>query len=201
MIKLGITGGIGSGKSYVSSLLEKRGVPLYDTDSRAKTLTVDSPEIRDGLTALLGAGVYAPDGSLNKPLLASYLFAGEENARRVNSIIHPCVFDDFLLWAERMRSEGCRLVGMESAILFESGFNKGVDKTVMVYAPEALRIRRVMQRDGMSERQVLSRMKAQMGDEEKRKKSDFVILNDGISSLEPQIDNLLIALIGRKDIG
>ena len=90
---------------------------------------------------------------------------------------------------------------MESAILFESGFNKGVDKTVMVYAPEALRIRRVMQRDGMSERQVLSRMKAQMGDEEKRKKSDFVILNDGISSLEPQIDNLLIALIGRKDIG
>ena len=70
MIKLGITGGIGSGKSYVSSLLEKRGVPLYDTDSRAKTLTVDSPEIRDGLTALLGAGVYAPDGSLNKPLLA-----------------------------------------------------------------------------------------------------------------------------------
>ena len=96
MIKLGITGGIGSGKSYVSSLLEKRGVPLYDTDSRAKMLTVDSPEIRDGLTALLGAGVYAPDGSLNKPLLASYLFAGEENARRVNSIIHPCVFDDFL---------------------------------------------------------------------------------------------------------
>ena len=147
------------------------------------------------------------EDGLGKHMLAEILAAaavcsaGEENARRVNSIIHPCVFDDFLLWAERMRSEGCRLVGMESAILFESGFNKGVDKTVMVYAPEALRIRRVMQRDGMSERQVLSRMKAQMGDEEKRKKSDFVILNDGISSLEPQIDNLLIALIGRKDIG
>ena len=95
MIKIGITGGIGSGKSYVSHLLEEAGIPVYDTDTEAKKLTLSHPRIREGLLALLGEEVYKADGSLNKPVLANYLFASTENAGRVNRIIHPCVYEDF----------------------------------------------------------------------------------------------------------
>lgn len=200
MIKLGITGGIGSGKSYVSSILNKRGIPLYDTDSQAKRLTVSDCSIRNGLTALLGCQVYMPDGNLNKPVLASYLFANEENARKVNSIIHPRVYEDFLRWAADMERNNHPLTAMESAILFESGFDKIVDRIVMVYAPEPLRIQRVMTRDGITEAQVRTRMRAQMDEKEKCKRADFVIVNDGVSPLGEQIDRVLLSLVGRKDI-
>ena len=127
MIKIGITGGIGSGKSYVSHLLEKAGIPVYDTDTEAKKLTLSHPRIREGLLALLGEEVYKADGSLNKPVLASYLFASAENAGRVNRIIHPCVHEDFQQWADRQAASGTEVVAMESAILFESGFHAIVD--------------------------------------------------------------------------
>lgn len=200
MIRLGITGGIGSGKSYVAALLVQRGMPLYDTDSRAKQLAVSHPLIRKGLADLLGKEVYAPDGSLNKPLLASYLFFGEANARKVNSIIHPCVFNDFLHWAESLERKGCLLAGMESAILFESGFDRAVDKVLAVWAPETLRIRRAMERDNAAEVQVRARMAAQDSDEEKRRKADFVVVNDGDAPLAPQIDRILLSLVGRKEL-
>lgn len=200
MIKLGITGGIGSGKSFVASLLAERGMPLYDTDRNAKALAVSDSEIRQGLVALLGSDVYDAEGELNKSLLASYLFSGEENARNVNSVIHPCVFRDFLRWAGEREREGCVLAGMESAILFESGFDRGVDKVLMVYAPEELRVRRAMERDGVSEMQVRARMAAQMDDGEKCRKSDFVIVNDGQHSLDSQIDDLLLSLVSRKEL-
>ena len=199
MIRLGITGGIGSGKSYVSSLLKERGIPVYDTDRQAKLLTVSHPSIRRGLTALLGDGVYFPDGRLNKSLLASFLFDGsDEHVCKVNSIIHPCVRDDFQRWAVSMENEGHPLVGMESAILFESGFDKIVDKVLMVYAPESLRVRRAMERDNSTEEQVRARMTAQMDDEEKRRRSDFTIVNDEVSALDVQIDRLLLSLVDRK---
>lgn len=200
MIKIGITGGIGSGKSYIAALLGKRGIPLYDTDTEAKRLAISDPSIREELTRLLGDKVYTPDGKLNKPFLASYLFADGENARKINSIIHPRVYEDFLRWTAFMEQENCHLVGLESAILFESGFDRGVDKVVMVYAPELLRIQRVMVRDRISEAQVRARMAAQMDEEEKRKRADFVIVNDGNSSPGGQLDRLLLSLVGRKDI-
>ncbi len=200
MIKLGITGGIGSGKSYVSRLLEERGMPLYDTDSRAKLITVVHPSVKRQLTELLGPRVYAADGSLNKPVLASYLFACEENARKINAIIHPKVLDDFRHWAACREREGHLLVGMESAILFESGFDCAVDKVLMVYAPADVRMKRVMDRDGVTEVQVKARMNMQEDDEEKSKKADFVVMNDGISSLGPQLDSLLEVLVGRKEL-
>lgn len=200
MIRLGITGGIGSGKSYVSHLLAERGMPLYDTDSEAKRITATHPSVRRELRLLLGDDVYDSGGSLNKSLLASYLFASEENARRINSIIHPYVFEDFQRWAEVRRQEGCPLVGMECAILFESGFHHGVDKVAMVYAPVGLRVRRAMERDKATEAQVRARMAVQMDEEEKRLRSDFVLLNDGVSDLAPQLDSLLISLVGRKEL-
>lgn len=188
MIKFAITGGIGSGKSYVSSLLEERGIPIYNADIESKRLTVQDEGIRKELVALLGEDIYQ-GATLNKPLLASYLFANSDNAVKVNSIIHPRVKDDFRRWVESQKD--VPLVGLESAILYESGFDDVVDQVVMVYAPKAVRLQRAMKRDNATEEQVRARMSAQMGDEEKRSKADFVLMNDGIMPLEVQLDDLV----------
>lgn len=188
MIKFAITGGIGSGKSYVSSLLEERGIPIYNADLESKRLTVQDEGIRKELVALLGEDIYQ-GATLNKPLLASYLFANSDNAVKVNSIIHPRVKDDFRRWVESQKD--VPLVGLESAILYESGFDDVVDQVVMVYAPEAVRMQRAMKRDNATEEQVRARMSAQMDDEEKRSKADFVLMNDGIMPLDVQLDDLV----------
>ena len=188
MIKFAITGGIGSGKSYVSSLLEERGIPIYNADLESKRLTVQDEGIRKELVALLGDVIYQ-GATLNKPLLASYLFANSDNAVKVNSIIHPRVKDDFRRWVESQKD--VPLVGLESAILYESGFDDVVDQVVMVYAPEAVRLQRAMKRDNATEEQVRARMSAQMDDEEKRSKADFVLMNDGIMPLDVQLDDLV----------
>lgn len=188
MSRIAITGGIGSGKSYVCALLEERGIPVYNADNESKRLTVSDEGIRRGLIALLGEEVYR-EGTLNKPLLASYLFASPEHAAKVNAIIHPRVKDDFMRWTDEKGS--CGVVGLESAILYESGFEDVVDVVVMVYAPEALRVERAMKRDGASEAQVRARMAAQMNDEEKRQKADWVVMNDGSIPLDKQLDALL----------
>ena len=188
MIRIAITGGIGSGKSYVSDLLEKRGIPIYNADNESKRLTVTDVNIREGLIELLGEEVYQ-EGMLNKPLLASYLFASPENAAKVNGIIHPRVKADFLQWVDEHRHVG--VVGLESAILYESGFDDVVDAVVMVYAPKSLRLQRAMKRDQASETQVRARMAAQMDDEEKRRRADYVVMNDGSISLEEQLDVLV----------
>lgn len=188
MIKFAITGGIGSGKSYVSSLLEERGIPIYNADLESKRLTVQDGGIRKELVALLGEDIYQ-GATLNKPLLASYLFANSDNAVKVNSIIHPRVKDDFRRWVESQKD--VPLVGLESAILYESGFDDVVDQVVMVYAPEAVRLQRAMKRDNATEEQVRARMSAQMDDEEKRSKADFVLMNDGIMPLDVQLDDLI----------
>lgn len=188
MISIAITGGIGSGKSYVSDLLQKRGIPIYNTDDEAKRLMLSDEVIRQDLIALLGADVYM-DGVLNKALLASYLFADADNAARVNAIVHPRVKADFYRWLSE--HQDCEMAGLESAILFEAGFEDTVDVIVMVYAPEALRIERAMKRDHATERQIRARMSAQMDDEEKCRMSHFVIRNDGVTPLESQLSLLI----------
>lgn len=198
MIRLGITGGIGSGKSYVVHLLEEKGFPLYDTDREAKRLTLTHPRIREALSTLLGTEVYQADGTLNKPLLASYLFSSPEHAEQINGIIHPCVYEDFQAWAHRQEEAGAQVVMMESAILFESGFQKAVDYVVMVYAPLELRIKRAMQRDAASEAQIRARISAQMDDEEKKRKADYVLYNEEKTPLETQIAALEGWLANRK---
>lgn len=190
MIKLGITGGIGSGKSYVSRLLESWGIPVYDTDREAKRLTLTHPEIRRELIALLGEKVYCGQ-QLKKTLLAGYLFASRAHAERVNHIIHPRVYEDFLLWADGLKQQGRELVGMESAILFESGFDRAVDRVLMVYAPLEIRISRAMERDGVPEEQVRERIAAQMDEELKCKRADFILTNDGINPVEPQLRQII----------
>ena len=191
MTSIAITGGIGSGKSYVSVLLQAAGIPVYNTDNEAKRLMLSDEGIRQDLIALLGEGVYT-DGTLNKPMLASYLFAGPENAARINAIVHPRVKADFRRWMEE--HEGQEIVGLECAILFEAGFADTVDAVVTVYAPESLRIERAMKRDGATEAQIRARIAAQMDDEEKCRLSDYIIYNDGSISLENQLSALVAQL-------
>ena len=174
MKTIGITGGIGSGKSYVSALLQEHfGIPVYDCDKEAKRLTAESEEIREKLIELLGPNVF--DGTtLNKQFLADYLFADPENASRVNAIIHPAVLKDFKLWAEKQKQK--KIVALESAILFESGFNNYVDKVLFVDAPEEVRLQRAMRRDSAKEEQIKARMKMQQPDIH-RNQADFIINN------------------------
>ena len=193
---LGITGGIGSGKSYVSHLLELRGIPVYDTDREAKRLTESLPVIHQELEALLGEDVFA-EGRLNKPLLAAYLFDNHENAARVNAIIHPRVLNDFKEWAWRQERQGKDIVAMESAILFESGFYRVTDHVLVVEAPLEVRIARVMARDHAERVDVMQRIAAQMDDKERVGRADFVICNDGRTIPESQLERIL-QLIGSK---
>lgn len=198
-IKLGITGGIGSGKSFFSKLLRERGIPVFDSDSEAKKLMITDNDIITSLKTLLGDNVYI-NGEINKMLLASYIFASVENASKVNAIVHPCVKKAFLRWTDENFSSGCHIAAIESAILFESGFDDIVDRVVMVHAPLETRIARVMERDKTTRDKVIVRINSQMDDREKLSKSDFIIENDGTASIDSQIDKLISDLHLIKDV-
>lgn len=190
-VKIGITGGIGSGKSVVSRLLEVMGIPVYISDGETKQLMMTDSCIRSELTALLGEEVYA-GGVLNKSLLASYLFGSPEHAGQINGIVHPRVKEDFRQWV--CQRAAYRMAGIESAILIEAGFADEVDVVVMVYAPEEIRVQRAMKRDASSRELIEKRIRSQMGDEEKRKLADFVIVNDDETPLIPQVLGLITFL-------
>ena len=195
MISIAVTGGIGSGKTFVSNLLKERGIPIYNSDDEAKRLMLSDDGIRQDLVTLLGKDVYR-DGVLNKPLLASYLFSDADNAARINAIIHPRVKADFQRWLSE--HQDVEIAGMECAILYEAGFQDAVDCVLMVYAPEALRIERAMKRDGATEKQIRDRIAAQMDDEEKRLRADFVVYTDGSIPLEEQLSELIKQIKTRK---
>lgn len=173
MVILGITGGIGSGKSYISSLLRKQmNVPVYDCDTEAKRLICEDDTIRQKLTELAGASVYR-NGELQKNVLADYLFASQQHVQQVNAIVHPAVRKDIGKWVKQQDSP---VVAVESAILYESGFDTLVDKVLFVKAPLELRIQRSMKRDGSTREQVEARIGMQQS-EQQQKKADFVIDN------------------------
>ena len=197
MVKIGLTGGIGSGKSYVADILRRLRIPVYDTDREAKRLMTESEPLRCGLMNCVGKHAYLPDGTLNRSLIASYLFASPLHAERINGLVHPVVRMDFLDWAGRQE---CPLVAMECAILYESGFDRLVDVVLAVRAPEPVCLERAMRRDHASVEQVRARMAAQMPDEERARRADYVIDNDGSAPLEDAIRHIL-AKLGWKDSG
>ena len=184
MIKIGITGGIGSGKSVVASLLNLYGVPVYVADTESKLLTDTSPVIKEKLTALLGEDLYTEKG-LNKKLLASHIFGNPEYLRLVNAIIHPEVNRHFSAWTKSQASDICAI---------ESGFNEVVDKSLMVYAPMQLRIERAVVRDNTPREEIVRRINNQLPDEVKRDRSDYVIYNDDKQALLPQVEKFLASL-------
>ena len=190
MIKIGITGGIGSGKSVVASLFQLLGVPVYIADEESKRLTNQSMTIRRQLIAHYGEAIYTAEG-LNKPLLAAKIFQDPAQRRIVNGIIHPEVKHHFEAWAAQQETPLCAI---ESAILFESGFDQVVDTHLMVYAPKALRIERATARDAASREAIQQRIESQMADEEKRELVDHLIYNDNQQPLIPQVTALIARL-------
>ena len=184
MIKIGITGGIGSGKSVVANILSLSGVPVYIADEESKKLTNHSPIIREKLIALFGKEIYSVEG-LNKKLLASHIFHDPQQLQQVNQIIHPEVNRHFLEWVNKQTTQICAI---ESAILFESGFDKVVDVSLMVYAPKGLRIERASKRDAAAKAEIERRINNQMADELKKDRSDYVIYNDDQHLLISQVE-------------
>lgn len=187
MVILGITGGIGSGKTTVTNILHLLDIPVYIADIESKRITDTSPTVREKLIKLFGRELYQ-ENKLNKPLLASLIFGNEENLTKVNAIIHPEVRNDFDEWVKKNKDK--KVVAIESAIMFESGFYKFVDKKITVYTPLEMRIERAMKRDNTPKDKILSRINSQMPDEEKKELSDFVIVNDNKHSLIGQTISL-----------
>ena len=185
---IGITGGIGSGKSVVSRLLETMNIPVYDTDKEAKRITSSSPVIKEKLIQKFGKELYDNE-ELNKKKLASLIFYNSMNLNFVNSVIHPEVFNDFIFWKRNFF--GKAFAGIESAILFESGLNKITDLNVLVTAPLELRIERVKLRDNLNKEEILNRIKNQMSEEEQEYLTDYIIYNDNIQALIPQVNTLI----------
>lgn len=184
-MKTGITGGIGSGKSYVARRLSARyGIEVYDCDSAAKRLMRSSPTLRRKLTRLIGPDTYT-EGQLNKAAVARFLLASEENKQALNAIVHPAVFRDF---------EQSGLLWMESAIIFESGINRLVDRVIVVTAPEEIRLQRVMERDGISREKAMEWMQRQWPQDKVRSLSDYEIVNDGLADIDQQIETFFNSL-------
>lgn len=186
MYKVGITGGIGSGKSTLCQLLTAFGASLYDSDSRAKSLMAEDERLHDALCDEFGAECYNDEG-LNRSFLASKVFGDEEALQRLNAIVHPAVREDFRRWAAEQRSE---YVILESAILFESGFDSEVDTTIAVLAPLEERLRRTVERDGVSREDVLRRISHQLSDDELHSRADRTIVNLRREYLESDAEQL-----------
>lgn len=191
MKRIGLTGGIGSGKSFIAQIIEHMGYPVYYSDARAKELTKSNPSIKTGLISLFGEEVYEGN-KLNAKLIASKIFHNDELRTKVNELIHPIVRADFENWALNQNSA---LVFNEAAILFETNSYRNFDATILVWAPTELKIERVMKRENCSREAVLVRMNKQWSDEDKRKLADYSILNDNqtpiLIQLEAIINNLL----------
>lgn len=188
MVRLAVTGTIGSGKSVVARMLEVMGVPVYDCDSRAKSLMVNNPLIVKELKRMFGAECYDVNGALDRKYLASRIFVDESNVRRVNALVHPVVKEDFVRWSAMQNTP---LVAVETALLYESGMIDVVDKVLAVWTDAETAVRRTMQRSGMSRSQVFSRMQKQIGVDELLLLSDFSIRNDGDNPVLPAVISLL----------
>lgn len=188
MIKIGITGGIGAGKTYLSSLLVKRGIPIYNTDNEARRIMCTVPSVRSRLIALIGEDVFLEDGSLNKRFVSQYIMESSDHVTLMNAIVHPFVRSDFLSYATR---QTVSMIGMECAILFESGFNTLVDYVIAVTAPEDLRIQRVCRRDNIDRGTVCHRLSLQMSEQQRLERAHFVVCNDGTQDVELMLNAIL----------
>lgn len=186
MYKVGLTGGIGSGKSKVAELLHDKGIAVYDSDSRAKALMQGDEALREALIAEFGAECYT-DAGLNRAWLAERVFNNETELAKLNAIVHPAVMRDFAVWASVQEGE---YVILESAILLEAGLESHVDVVVAVMAPKELRLERAMKRDGATQEQIEERMRNQMSDDERTERSKYAVVNIDLEELEEDVEQL-----------
>lgn len=194
MTILGVTGGIGSGKSIVCKYLSLHNIPIYDADIEAKRLNNTSPVIRQELIIRFGKSIYI-NNELDRKQLASLIFNNKENLQFVNQLIHTELAKHFLNWIEDNKRHS--ILALDAAVLFESGFDKYVDKIITVIAPIDIRINRVSKRDNLSPQQIEARINSQISDEERSKLSDFVVVNDNYESIINQT-NIIIKKITRS---
>ena len=183
MLKVGLTGGIGSGKSTVAAIFETLGIPVYYADKEAKRLMIEDEGLIQSIKNLLGEESYI-NGILNREYIAAIVFNDPKKLEQLNQLIHPLTVSDSLNW---MSQQTTPYAIKEAALIFESKSESHLDVIICVSSPESLRIKRVMERDGINEDAVRQRMSRQMSEEEKIKKCDFIITNDEINLLTPQV--------------
>jgi dephospho-CoA kinase len=192
MYKVGITGGIGSGKSTVAKIFEVLGIPVYYADDEAKKIMETNAEVRQKLITAFGSDCYNQQG-LNRQYLRQLIFNDSNNSQKINAIVHPITIAQADTWLQQQNTPYAL---KEAALIFESNAHQHLDFIIGVAAPQALRIKRVMQRDGISEEEVLARMQKQMNEDEKMSKCDAIINNDDTILLIPQVMELHNRLIG-----
>lgn len=185
---VGLTGGIGSGKSTVAELLKVYGIPVYDSDSRSKELCQTDPTLIANLKRLFGEAIYLPDGSLNRSNMAQAIFEDKALLETSNDLIHPTVGRDFITWATQQVAP---FVVQETAILFEAGLEERYDAIICVSAPKELRLQRTCARTGLKQEEVLARMRNQLPEEECIRRSGFVLTNDEQTPLIPQLEDMM----------
>jgi len=188
MKRIGITGGIGSGKTTVSRIFETLGIPVYYADSEAKQLMQKDGHMITQIKEIFGDEIYNKKDELNKEKLSEIVFNDKEKLEQLNKLVHPAVKDDFDKWADRQKDIPYCI--LEAALIFEVGRDKDLDKVIAITAPEALRIKRIIERDNTSETAVKARIKNQLPEEEKVNKADYVINNDGDKMILPQAVNI-----------
>lgn len=187
MKKIGLTGGIGSGKSFIAGILQKMGYPVFFSDEFAKSIYDVDQVVKSSLISYFGAELYS-SGNLDRTMLATIIFEKEENRQKVNELVHPRVRKAFLDFVAQQKS---KIVFNEAAILFETGGHAMMDATILVTAPVELRLKRAMQRDGSSEAEVLARINRQWIDELKIPMADYLIINDDQHPLLQQIEQII----------
>ncbi|MFB5944962.1 dephospho-CoA kinase [Albibacterium profundi] len=187
MLKIGITGGIGSGKTTVCKVFEILKIPVFYADDAAKSVMNKDPHLIDAIKREFGSELYSEEEILDRKALAKLVFNNSQALEKLNSLVHPAAIQAFEDWSKEQDSP---YIIKEAAILFESGSYKDCDFTILVYTPENLRIKRVMKRDNTTEAEVRARIDKQMPEDKKRELSDFVIENDGSTALLPQVLSL-----------
>ena len=182
--KIGITGGIGVGKSLCARIFESFNIPIYDADTRAKWLMIHDSDVKAQIIKEFGSESYDENGNLNRKHIGNIIFKNPDKTKRINQIVHPAVGMDLIKWFNHVETP----YGLyEAALMFESGSVSFLDFVIVVDAPLELRIQRIIDRDNISEEDVMDRINKQMPQEEKVLKADFVILNDGHTSLIKQV--------------
>ncbi len=185
MIRVGLSGGIGSGKTFIAEIFSHLGIPTYYSDERTKLLYQTNSELKSALIALFGHQVYLPSGIIDKDFLRQIIFNNTEKRESLNRLVHPFVITDFNEWC--LQQTNVPYILKESALLFETGLFQQLDKTILAVAPEDLKIKRLTKRDNLSPIEIKKKMVTQMQDTEKEKFADFVIINDEKKLILPQV--------------